>query len=62
MRFSPAKLPPWTEKTHFIYFGYAKIWLKLQNYIMLRLLSERIIQKEAGWTKPLRATSLWDFK
>jgi len=22
---------------------------------MLRLLSERIIQKEAGWTKPLRA-------
>jgi hypothetical protein len=29
---------------------------------MFRLLSERLIQKEAGWTKPLRATRLWDFK
>ncbi len=34
----------------------------LQTSIMLRLLSERFIQKEAGWAKPLRATSLWDFK
>ena len=30
--------------------------------VMFRLLSERIIQKEAGWTKPLRATPLWGFK
>jgi hypothetical protein len=29
---------------------------------MFRLLSERITQKEAGWTKPLCATTLWDFK
>jgi hypothetical protein len=29
---------------------------------MFRLLSERLIQKEAGWTKPLRATTLWGFK
>ena len=30
--------------------------------LMFRLLSERFIQKEAGWTKPLRATTLWGFK
>ncbi len=40
---------------------------KIQNSeapatIMFRLLSERITQIEAGWTKPLARHSLWDFK